>query len=150
MMNRIASEAETTLRQRGFEEFPSREYQTHAEIVADSAYRAARLANAAGIVVFSASGTSARLIAKFRPPVPIYVFTPSEQVARQLSIVYGASTILAPDTRSTDEMMSFMERILLEVAGLKVRDSVVFVAGQPIGRPGSTNLLKIHRIGEAR
>jgi hypothetical protein len=43
-----------------------------------------------------------------------------------------------------------MDRILLERKALKPRDSVVFVAGQPIGRPGSTNLMKLHRVGESR
>jgi pyruvate kinase len=51
---------------------------------------------------------------------------------------------------STDEMMALMDRILLERGYVKPRESVVFVAGQPIGRPGSTNLMKLHRVGEGR
>jgi pyruvate kinase len=148
MMQRTANQAEESGRRNGFRELTQREYVTHAEIVADSAYRAARMAQATAIVVFSASGSSARLVAKFRPPVPIFVFTASDNVARSLSIVYGVHPIVARDTSSTDEMMAQMDRMLVELGYVKPRDSVVFVAGQPIGRPGTTNLMKLHRVGE--
>ena len=150
MMARTAAQADESVRRHGFRELLNREYVTHAEIVADSAYRAARMSQATAIVVFSASGSSARLVSKFRPPVPIFVFTASEQVARVLSIVYGVQAVVAKETASTDEMMAQMDRTMLERGYVKPRDSVVFVAGQPIGRPGTTNLMKLHRIGEGR
>jgi pyruvate kinase len=56
--------------------------------------------------------------------------------------------ILAPDVASTDEMLHLSDSLLLDRGLLKIGDSVVFVAGQPIGRPGTTNLMKLHRIGE--
>jgi pyruvate kinase len=150
MMSRTAAQADESVRRHGFREMMNREYVTHAEIVADSAYRAARMSQATAIVVFSASGSSARLVSKFRPPVPIFVFTASERVARVLSIVYGVQAVVAKETASTDEMMLQMDRTMLERGYVKPRDSVVFVAGQPIGRPGTTNLMKLHRIGEGR
>lgn len=149
MMDRTAHEAEISLKRLGFRELPSRDYVTHAEIVADAAYHAARLAGAQAIVVFSASGGSARLVARFRPPVPILTFTPSLAAARALSVVYGVHAIVAPDVSSTDEMMAQMDKVLLERGLVKPRDAVVFVAGQPIGRPGTTNMMKLHRVGEA-
>ena len=148
MMDRTAAQAEESIRKHGFRDLLSREYVTHAEIVADSAYNAAKMAGAHAIVVFSASGSSARLVARFRPPVPIFVFTSSESAARSLSIVFGVQAIIAPQTTSTDEMMSQMDRMLIERGHVKPRDSVVFVAGQPIGRPGTTNMMKLHRVGE--
>ena len=148
MMDRTAAHAEESIRKHGFRELLSREYVTHAEIVADSAYHAAKMAGAQAIVVFSASGSSARLVARFRPPVPIYVFTSSDSAARSLSIVFGVCPIIAPPTTSTDEMMAQMDRMLSERGFVKPRDSVVFVAGQPIGRPGTTNMMKLHRVGE--
>ncbi len=148
MMDRTAGKAEESIRKHGFRELLSREYVTHAEIVADSAYHAAKMAGAQAIVVFSASGGSARLVARFRPPVPIFVFTSSESAARSLSIVFGVCAIIAPPTTSTDEMMAQMDRMLIERGFVKPRDSVVFVAGQPIGRPGTTNMMKLHRVGE--
>ena len=149
MMDRTAHEAELSLGRLGFRELPRRDSVTHAEIVADAAFHAARLAGAQAIVVFSASGTSARLVARYRPPVPIYTFTPSSTAARALSVVYGVHAIPQPHVSSTDEMMALMDRVLLERGLVKPRDAVVFVAGQPIGRPGTTNMMKLHRVGEA-
>jgi pyruvate kinase len=68
-------------------------------------------------------------------------------VARQLAIHYGITPILAPDACSFDEMMKQMDQMLVEKGCVKSGDPVVFVAGQPIGRAGSTNLMKLHRVG---
>ena len=119
---------------------------TTAEIVADAAFRAARLMNAAAIVVFTSTGTSARLVSRYRPAVPIYAFTQTEAVARQLTMIYGTTAIIAPALTSTDEMMDQMDRILVERGLAKPGDNLVFVAGQPIGKPGSTNMLKLHTV----
>jgi pyruvate kinase len=148
-MARIATEAERSLRARGVQEFQPRASPSYAEIVADAAYHAARSASVSAIVVFTASGSSARLISRYRPPDRIYAITPSEAVARYLSIVYGVFPILAPDVSSTDEMMLLSDSLLVAGGELRNGDSVVFVAGQPIGRQGSTNMMKLHRIGEA-
>jgi pyruvate kinase len=148
LMSRIATEAERSLRARGVQEFQRRANPTYAEIVADAAYHAARDASVSAIVVFTASGSSSRLISRYRPPDPIYAITSSESVARQLSIQYGVVPILAPDVSSTDEMMRLSDSLLLEGGRLRHGDSVVFVAGQPIGRAGTTNLMKLHRVGE--
>jgi len=147
-MARIATEAEHSLRARGVQEIPRRANPSYAEILADAAYHAARDASVSAIVVFTASGSSARLISRYRPPDPIYAITPNEAVARHLSIQYGVVPILAPDVASTDEMLKLSDDLLVERGALKTGDSVVFVAGQPIGRPGTTNLMKLHRIGE--
>src|SRR4051794_28661564 len=149
-MARIATEAENSLRTRGIQEFQRRPNPSYAEILADAAYHAARDASVSAIVVFTASGSSARLISRYRPPDRIYAITPNEAVARQLSIQYGVFPILAPDVGSTDEMLTLSDALLRDRGSLKNGDSVVFVAGQPIGRPGTTNLMKLHRIGELR
>ncbi len=147
-MARIAAEAEASINKRGFQDPPASSDPTHAEIVADAAYHAARAARVNAIVVFTSSGSSARLISRYRPPVPIYAVTPSDIVARQLSIHYGVFPVLAPEVGSTDEMLAQMDRLLIERGHLRVGDIVVFVAGQPIGRPGTTNLMKLHQIGD--
>ena len=76
--------------------------------------------------------------------------TPNEVVARQLLIHYGVFPVLAPEVGSTDEMLAQMDRMLIERGYLHPGDAVVFVAGQPIGRPGTTNLMKLHQIGDLR
>lgn len=148
VMDRIAGETEINLRYRGYQELPPMANPTYAEVIADSAYRAGRYLGVQAIVVFTSTGSTARLISRFRPPVPIYAFTPSEEAARQMSIIYGVTPILAPTTHSTDEMLHQMDSELQKRGYIKPNDQVVFVSGQPIGQPGSTNMLSIHRAQE--
>ena len=145
MMARIAAEAEMSVDLR---ELPQPDNPTYANVVADAAYQAAQAVGAQAIVVFTATGSTARLVSRFRPPVPIYAFTPMETIARQLQVSFGARAVIAPDTCSTDEMLQQLDRILMQNGSLRKGDTVVFVAGQPIGRPGTTNLMKLHRVGE--
>ncbi len=98
-------------------------------------------------MIFTSTGSSARLVSRYRPPVPVYAITPHDTTARQLSVNYGVIPILAPDVSSTDEMLGQMDRVLVEGGYLKPNELVVFMAGQPVGRPGTTNLMKLHRIG---
>ncbi|HYP06058.1 MAG TPA: pyruvate kinase [Bryobacteraceae bacterium] len=149
MMAKIALEAEASLRVQGFKEPPRREQTpTYQDTMADLAYRCARMQGATAIVVFTASGSSARLVSKYRPPVPIYAFTGSEPVARQMSLIYGVRSIVVSDPHSTDAMVLLLDETLLGKGLVKVRDNIVFMAGQPIGRPGSTNFVKLHRMGD--
>ena len=148
VMDRIAVETEMNLRYRGYQELPAMANPTHAETIADSAYRAGRYLGVAAIAVFTATGGTARLISRFRPPVPIYAFTPFEEVAQQLSMIYGVTPIIVPNVGSTDEMLLQMDQELQRLGYIKPNDQVVFVSGQPIGQPGSTNMLKLHRAVE--
>jgi pyruvate kinase len=148
MMDRIAAQTEVSFRLKGFIDQAPVLNATIPEALADSAYHAARHLGAMAIVVFTAGGSSARLVAKYRPPVPIYAFTASEGVARQLQVVYGVTPIVADNVGSTDAMLAQMDAILQQRGLVRKRDLLVFVAGQPIGRPGSTNMMKLHRVGE--
>ena len=150
VMERIAVETERALGAGGFQEQPPAiSAGGTAGIVADAAWRAAREAKVAAIVVFTSSGSSARLISRYHPPVTIYAITPSDAVARQLTVNYGVTPVLAPAVGSTDEMLRQMDRLTIERGYLRYGDLVVFVAGQPVGRPGTTNLMKLHRIGDS-
>jgi pyruvate kinase len=146
MMERIAVEAERTARPR---DLPAKDSPTHADIVADSAYRAAQAAGARAIAVFTTTGFTARLVARFRPAVPIYAFTSTEAVVRQLQPVFGVRATQIPQTGSTDQMVTFVDRVLIENGLVSKGDTIVLVAGQPVGRAGTTNLLKLHRAGDA-
>jgi len=150
IMARIAKEAEDSLKHEGYKETPRRAGPSSpfADTMAEMAYRCARIQGATAIVVFSASGASARLVSKYRPPVPIYAFTQSDMVARKLSVIYGINALVVPDPLDTDEMVKQLDHILLGKGLLKPRDNVVFMAGQPIGRAGTTNFVKLHRMGE--
>jgi pyruvate kinase len=146
-MVRIAEEAERAIRQRGFVSLPHSVESSDSEIVADAAFNAARAAEVRAIVVFTTSGYSARLISRYRPPVEIIAMTTSRETVRRLLVNYGVTSVLAPDAATTDEMLSQMDTFLVERGLLRSGDKVIFVAGQPIGQAGSTNLMKLHRVG---
>jgi pyruvate kinase len=148
MMVRIAKEIEGALRERGFPALPRTDAPADPEILAQAAHHAACTAGVAAIAVFTMSGSSARLVARSRPHVPLYAFTPSESTARRLSAVYGARPMRVKGLQSTDEMLEYVERMLLERGLVEQGGKLVFVAGQPLGRPGLTNLMKLHRVGE--
>jgi pyruvate kinase len=148
MMARVAAEADFEVTGDRFADPPHGPKPTDAEMVADAAHHAARSASVSAIAVFTNSGFSARLVARYRPDVPIYAFTPHLSVARRLAPVYGVRPILAPEVPSTDAMLALMDAELVDRGLAKPGDGVVFVAGQPIGRSGTTNLMKLHRVGE--
>jgi pyruvate kinase len=153
-MARIAAEAERGLKRRGFTDLrhivPESGGSSDSDVVADAAYTAAKAANVQGIVVFTTSGYSARLISRYRPPVKIIAMTDSTEAVRRLLVNYGVMPILAPAVTSTDGMLEQIDTLLVQKGFLHAGDKVVFVAGQPIGRAGSTNLMKLHRVAEQR
>jgi pyruvate kinase len=149
-MERIAEETDGALKKQGFPEWPEEPEQTKAEIVAQAAYRAARSASVAAVAVFTMSGFTARLVARYRPRVPVFAFTPSVDVFRGLSVVYGVRPVGMPSLTSTDDILAHLDRTLSESGWLAAGDTVVVVAGLPAGRPGNTNLMKLHKVGELR
>ncbi len=143
---RIAAQTEHDLgRERPPGQGPSPD--SDAGVVAEAAIRAALDARAAAIVVFTVSGSTARLLAAHRPPVPIYAFTPEPAPARQLAPVFGARPLPAPLMSTVDDMLTFVDRTLTAGGLLTPGQRVVFVAGQPLGRAGATNLMKLHQVG---
>jgi pyruvate kinase len=146
VMNRIACETETALKKQGFPDIWREGDLTIPEIIAAAAYHSARSAGVVALAVGTTSGASARLLARYRPPVPIYAFTSTDTVARQLSIIYGVDPIISAAKESTDNMLHDMEACLIESGRVKPGDNIIFVAGQPVGLRGSTNMLKLHRV----
>ncbi len=146
VMARIALETNHALRQSGYSVTPLPEQPTTPQIIADAAFRAAQCAGVVALAVGTTTGTTARLLARYQPPVPIYAFTSNETVVRQLSIIYGVSGVIMPQYNSTDDMLSSMELILVASGRVKPGDGVVFVAGQPVNQRGSTNMIKLHQI----
>jgi pyruvate kinase len=148
VMARIAAETEKSMRSDFPDVWLNGEDVSIPEIIADAAYHSARCAGVVALAVGTSTGASARLLARNRPPVPIYAFTYSEITARQLSIVWGVHSLVTPQMDSTDHMLQEMERVLVATGRVKAGDHIVFVAGQPVGLRGSTNMLKLHRITE--
>jgi pyruvate kinase len=118
------------------------------DAVCESAAHAAASLGAQAIVCFTESGGTARRLASFRPPVPILALTPHENVLRQLKVVWGLEPELVERSKETDEMIILADSYLEQRGRVAKGDIVVFTLGAPVALRGSTNLLKLHRIGE--
>jgi len=120
------------------------------EAVSDAAATAARSLRARAIVAFTQSGFSARLISQERPATPIIAFTPFAAVQRRLALSWGVTSRLIRKVETTDEMVEEIETTLLGDGTVRVGDVLVIISGSPMWVTGTTNLLKVHRVGEHR
>ncbi len=103
---------------------------------------------AAAIITSTKSGFTARNVSKYRPKAPIVAVTPSEQVCRKLCLVWGAQPLTASMIDNTDQMLKDAVEISLAQGLIRCGDLIVITAGVPVGVPGTTNLLKVHIVGE--
>ncbi len=145
-MARITAEAERSFKRRGFSDSSHFGGSSDSDVVTDAAYTAAKAAGVQAIVVFTTTGYSARLISRYRPPVKIIAMTGSPATVRRLLVNFGVVPMIAPEVTTTDGMLEQIDSFLVGKGFLHPGDKVVFVAGQPIGRAGSTNLMKLHRV----
>jgi pyruvate kinase len=122
---------------------------TVQQAVARAAAEAARTLGARALVAFTRTGSTVRTLASHREPVPLYAFTSEPCVRSQLSVVWGAETFVVPDVRTTDEMVAAVDRAMLELGRGVAGELIVLVAGTPPGVAGSTNALRVHRLGTA-
>jgi pyruvate kinase len=100
------------------------------------------------LVAFTQSGDSARRLSRLRSPIPLLAFTPEPAVRSQLALTWGVETFLTPMVTHTDEMVHQVDRLLIQLGRAQRGDLVVIVAGSPPGIQGSTNALRVHRIGD--
>lgn len=103
---------------------------------------------ASAIITATSSGYTAKAVSKFRPKAPIIAATPSKRVMRRLAVVWGVYPVLAEHSGSTDEVIDVSVRKSLERELIKSGDLVVITAGVPVGVAGTTNLIKVHIVGE--
>ena len=105
--------------------------------------------NAKAILCATTSGNTARNVSKFRPRVPIFATTTSEETFRQMALMWGVLPALAPMPENTDALIAQTIQAAQERGLVQTGDRVVITAGTPLGVPGSTNLIKVHTIGDA-
>lgn len=98
--------------------------------------------NATAILAATKSGHTAKVISRFRPECPIIALCQSEKVRRQLAISWGVHAYLSGDVDSTDRLFSLAVEVARKEGAVQVGDTVVITAGVPIGKSGSTNLIK--------
>jgi pyruvate kinase len=122
---------------------------TRGGVIAKAAAEVGERVGARYLVAFTQSGDSARRLARYRSRIPILAFTPVPLVRSQLSLSWGIETFITDSVEHTDEMVRQVDEALLRIGRVQEGDIVVIIAGSPPGMPGSTNALRIHRMGDA-
>jgi pyruvate kinase len=122
---------------------------TKSGVIAKAAGEVAERVDAKYVVAFTQSGDSARRMSRLRGPVPVLAFTPEAQTRSQLSLSWGVETFKTASVEHTDEMVAQVDEQLLNIGRVHKGDLVVIIAGSPPGIPGSTNALRVHRMGDA-
>lgn len=100
------------------------------------------------LTVFTQSGQTARRMARLRPRIPLIVFTPDPEVRQRLALVWGVRTVLCGQVEHTDDMVDQVDELLLTHELAINGDRVVIICGMPAGKVGSTNTIRIHKMGE--
>ena len=118
-----------------------------SDATAHAACLTARDVNATAIVTVSESGNTARLLSKYRPAQPIIACVMNEQVQRQLAISWGITPLMMALAHSTDELIEMSTNLAKENGYLHDGELAVVTAGVPVGVSGTTNMIKIHMIG---
>ncbi len=123
--------------------------RTRGGVIAKAAAEVADRVGAKYLVAFTQSGDSARRLSRYRGAIPTLAFTPVPVVRSQLALSWGVETFLGEFVEHTDEMVRQVDEALLRIKRVQEGDLVVIIAGSPPGIPGSTNALRIHRMGDA-
>ncbi|MCD6360466.1 MAG: pyruvate kinase [Armatimonadetes bacterium] len=151
MMRRIACAAEEELRRSphpGGHTFIPGEALDVADAVSRAAVETAAHLGAVAVVAFTQSGGTARLASKCRPAMPIIAATPLVETARRCNLFWGVTSIIIEPVDHTDDMIHNIDVTLRKLGMAREGDIIVVTAGTPIGRRGSTNMMRVHVIGE--
>ena len=148
-MHRIALKAETALDNRLIlKERVQAVEMSITDAISQSVTFTAMNLGVSAIITATESGHSARMISKYRPQAPIVAVTFSETVNRQLSLVWGVHAVQGKEATSTDEMLEIAIDRGLSTNIFSRGSQVVIAAGVPVGESGTTNLMKVHVIGD--
>lgn len=148
-MARIAERAESALEYREIFLKQSQSQQTSVtEAISQAVANSALDLDAKAIVTSTESGYTARMVSKYRPKAPIIAVTTNPQVIRRLMLIWGVIPVLGKEAANTDEMIDQAVDSSVNAGLVNVGDLVVITAGVPVGRTGTTNLIKVHHVGE--
>lgn len=104
--------------------------------------------NVKAIVAATESGSTARTISKYRPHSDIIAVTPSEKTARQCAIVWGVNPVVKEGRKTTDALLNNAVATAVETGRVSNGDLIIITAGVPTGEKGTTNMMKIHLVGD--
>src|SRR3954451_898176 len=147
MMDRIATSVEHDPAYQARIHFTQTKVEeTTADALASSARQIAHTVSATAMACYTSSGSTARRIARERPPVPLLAMSPSQHTARRLGLLWGVHAVHTRDVASFEEMVEKAKRMALRHQVAKGGDRVVLMAGIPFGTAGSTNVLHVVRL----
>jgi pyruvate kinase len=122
--------------------------RTRAGAITAAASRIAQSIEAKALVAFTQTGDTVRRLARLHCDLPLLAFTPEPTVRNQLALSWGVETFQTPFVEHTDDMFQQVDQALLSMNFAHRGDYVVIVAGSPPSTPGSTNTLRVHRLGD--
>jgi pyruvate kinase len=123
--------------------------KTKGGAITKAATEVGAIVGAKYLVTFTQSGDSARRTARLRSPIPILAFTPEVGTYNRMALDWGVEPELTPMVKHTDEMVMQADNLLIKSKRCVEGELVVIVAGSPPGIPGSTNAMRVHRVGDA-
>lgn len=145
VMDRIVRAAEAERRLTGTATHPRGQTETIAEAMCSAAASAAETTGAVALAVMTESGTTARLLSKHQPAAPIIAFTPNETTRRRMALYWGVEPRVM-QWLNPDEQVTEIERRFTSERSGRSGDRIVLLAGTVAGRPGGTNVMKLHTI----
>ena len=150
-MSKIVAAAEQELMSKGLQPLvPGKKPRTQGGSVARAACEIADFLGGRGLVAFTQSGDTARRLSRYRAVQPIIAFTTDEGTRNQMALSWGVEPHVVPFVNSTDEMVDLVEQELVKLNRFNDGDIVVITAGSPPGVPGTTNMVRVHHLGEAK
>ena len=144
----IARVTEDTLKGGHPLRFPEQVHDSVTLAVSEATVETAHKLGAVAVLTPTTSGFTARKIAMYRPDCPIYAATTDERVRRRLNLVRGVKSLMMKEVVGTDALYKELVRTTMESGLINMGDLVVLTAGIPTGVSGSTNLMKVHVVGE--
>ncbi|MEU1087597.1 pyruvate kinase [Streptomyces sp. NPDC005576] len=148
-MSRIVEAAEEDILAKGLPPLTDRSKpRTQGGAVARAAAEMGDFLGAKFLVAFTQSGDTAKRLSRYRSPIPLLAFTPDTATRAQLNLTWGVETFLGPHVESTDAMVAQVDEELLRIGRCAKGDVIVITAGSPPGLAGSTNLVRVHHVGE--
>ena len=148
-MSKIVVAAEEELLSKGLQPLvPGKKPRTQGGSVARAACEIADFLNGQALVAFTKSGDTARRLSRYRTQQPILAFTTDESTRNQLSLSWGVEAHVVPHVANTDAMVGLVDNELLKLNRYNPGDIMVMTAGSPPGVPGTTNMVRVHHLGE--
>lgn len=154
LMDRVARsvESDAQLKQQLFYSFPTLQGNPRrlSDAIGEAACRTAVHVGAVAILAFTQTGSTAAMVSRFRPEIPIYAVTPSREVRRRMALYSGVQSIRVDFAGDTESQIHSVEEAVLAAGVLQKGDLVIITMGSPVAAYGTTNLMKVHQLGTGK